>query len=187
MLSSDSPLWIVTSVARAQCTRMHSSTASSRFLWKARFCNSRICERLRYSDIGSWRIGHFALYTMIECDGISRLGFAKPFQHGSAPIEELSPTKRKALIACLQGDGLLYKRSGTWTSSHTGPHADRFAGVTVADLSRDGLLEITTIHKYASARLTPRGVWFAQAATNHLGTNVADITDARSGASCFRR
>jgi hypothetical protein len=38
-------------------------------------------------------------------------------------------------------------------------------------------LEITTIHKYASARLTPRGLWFAQAVSNHLGTNVADTID----------
>jgi hypothetical protein len=117
---------------------------------------------------------------MIERDGISRLGFAKPFQHGPAPIEELSPTKRKALIACFQGDGLLYKRSGTWTSSHTGPHADRFAGVTVADLSRDGFLEITTIHKYASARLTPRGIWFAQELVNPLASDFGGFTDART-------
>ena len=51
------------------------------------------------------------------------------------------------------------------------------SGVTVGDLSRNGLLEITTIHKYTSARLTPRGVWFAQAVANHLGTNVADTID----------
>ena len=51
--------------------------------------------------------------------------FAKPFQHdGLAPIDELSPTKRKALIACFQGDGLLYKRSGTQTSSNADPHAE---------------------------------------------------------------
>jgi len=181
MHSGDSALRIVTSIAPAECARMQSSPVSSCFLWKAQFCNSRICERPRYSDIGWWRTGHFALHTMIEHDGISRSEFAKPFKHnGLAPIEELSPTKRKALIACFQGDGLLYKRSGTWTSSNTGPHMDRFSGVTVADLSRDGLLEITIIHKYASARLTARGVWFAKAVANHPGTNVADTIEGRS-------
>jgi hypothetical protein len=103
---------------------------------------------------------------------------------GVAPIEELSPTKRRALVTCLQGGGIIYKRSGTWTSSYTGPHEDHISGVTVADLSRDGLLAITTLHKHASARLTPRGVWFAQAVANHLATSGANITDARIGRVC---
>jgi hypothetical protein len=85
-----------------------------------------------------------------------------------APIEELSPTKRRALIACFQGGGTLYKRSGTWTSSNTGVHADRILGITVADLSRDGLITITTFHKQASASLTPRGIWFAEELINSL-------------------
>jgi hypothetical protein len=118
---------------------------------------------------------YFALRAMIEPGCISRSEPAKPFQHdGLAPIEELSPAKRKALLACLQGEGILYKRSGVWTSSKVGPHADRFSGVTVADLSRDGLLAITIIHKYASARLTSRrGVWFAHAITNACGPGQA--------------
>ena len=91
-------------------------------------------------------------------------------QDRRAPIEELSLIKRKALVACLQGNGILYKRSGTWTSSSTGSHADRISGITVADLSRDGLLAITTLHKHASTRLTPRGVWFAQTIINVLPT-----------------
>jgi hypothetical protein len=107
--------------------------------------------------------------------------FAKPLQRdGQPPIEELSSTKRKALIACWQGGGILYKRSGTWTSSHTGVHADRISGVTVADRSRDGLLTITTFHKHASAHLTPRGIWFAEELLNPLASDLGGFTDART-------
>jgi len=82
-----------------------------------------------------------ALLMIIERSG--KLSPEQSCQHDRrAPFEELSLIKRKALVACLQGDGILYKRSGAWTSSNVGPHADRFSGVTVADLSRDGLLEI---------------------------------------------
>jgi len=37
-----------------------------------------------------------------------------------------------------------------------------FDGITIADLSRDGMLTLTVIGKSASARLTARGSWFAR-------------------------
>jgi hypothetical protein len=80
-----------------------------------------------------------------------------------APIEDLSVTKQKALILCLEGDGTLHKRSGAWTP-HWEPHEARVSGVTVADLARDSLLTIVVREKRASACLTSRGAWFAQTA-----------------------
>jgi hypothetical protein len=34
--------------------------------------------------------------------------------------------------------------------------------MTIADLARDGLLTVNVVGKSASARLTPRGAWFAR-------------------------
>ena len=85
-----------------------------------------------------------------------------------APIAELSPIKRRALVICFEGDGMLHKCSGAWTSACAGAHQERIHGITVADLSRDGLLTITVANKQASARLTARGIWFAQMAAHDL-------------------
>ena len=72
---------------------------------------------------------------------------------------------------------MLYKRSGKWTPLYVGSYEDCISGITVADLSRDGLLAITTFHKHASARLTARGIWFAQTVADHLASDVAGIID----------
>jgi hypothetical protein len=85
-----------------------------------------------------------------------------------APVAQLSLTKQKALVICLEGGGVLYKRSGVWTSSREGLGEHRIRGVTVADLSRDGLLSISVAEKCWSARLTPRGSWFARTAASDL-------------------
>jgi hypothetical protein len=101
----------------------------------------------------------------------------RSLQHDQrAPIEELSPIKRRALVACLQGDGVLYRRFGKWIP-YAGSYEDCVSGITVADLSRDGLLAISTFHKHASARLTARGMWFAQTVADHLASDVAEVTD----------
>src|SRR5436305_14483344 len=102
-------------------------------------------------------------------DRIDELGSRSPASvqdEPRAPIEKLSPTKRRALAICFEGDGMLHKRSGAWTSACAGSRQERIHGTTVADLSRDGLLTITVADKQASARLTARGIWFARAAAH---------------------
>ena len=81
-----------------------------------------------------------------------------------APTAILSPAKRTALIACLKGGGSLHKRYGVWVSEAAGTDDKPVSGMTVADLSRDGMLTITTLGKSASAQLTTRGSWFARTA-----------------------
>ena len=81
-----------------------------------------------------------------------------------APTAILSPAKRTALIACLKGGGTLHKRHGAWGSEAAGADDKPVSGMTVADLSRDGMLTITTLGKSASAQLTTRGSWFARTA-----------------------
>ena len=83
-----------------------------------------------------------------------------------APISILSPAKRAALIACLIGGGTLHKQRGVWTPASDGPFDKHIAGITVADLSRDGMLTITMLSKHASAHLTTRGSWFARTAAS---------------------
>jgi hypothetical protein len=85
-----------------------------------------------------------------------------------APIAELTPTKRKALIVCLEGGGVLYKHFGVWSPSRESLGEHRIYGITVADLGRDGLLSIGVVDDCATARLTPRGSWFARAAASSL-------------------
>jgi hypothetical protein len=82
--------------------------------------------------------------------------------HRPAPIAILSPAKRAALIAFLHGDGTLHKSRGVWIAQPATVSARRIYGMTIADLARDGMLTVTVIRKNASARLTPRGTWFAQ-------------------------
>src|SRR5262249_34091764 len=67
-----------------------------------------------------------------------------------APIAILSPAKRNALVACFNAGGL-HKKDGASVS-----------GMTTADLARDGMLTVTTNHRFGSARLTGRGNWFAR-------------------------
>jgi hypothetical protein len=90
------------------------------------------------------------------------------FNEARAPIDILSPAKRAALIACLNGDGVLHKRYGVWSPSCVGTLEARIAGVTAADLSRDGMLIVTVIRRSASARLTARGAWFARTAATEI-------------------
>jgi hypothetical protein len=62
-----------------------------------------------------------------------------------APIEILSTAKRSALIACVKGGGTLHKRHGAWGSEAAGADDKPVAGMTVADLSRDGMLTLTAL------------------------------------------
>jgi hypothetical protein len=79
-----------------------------------------------------------------------------------APISILTPAKRAALIACLNGGGTLEKQRGVWTPSSAGPCDKRISGITVADLGRDGMLSLNMLGRHASAQLTTRGSWFAR-------------------------
>jgi hypothetical protein len=81
-----------------------------------------------------------------------------------APTAILSPAKRAALLACLKGGGILHKRHGAWVSEAASADDKPVSGMTVADLSRDGMLTITMLGKSASAKLTTRGSWFARTA-----------------------
>ena len=85
-----------------------------------------------------------------------------------APTDVLSPTKRAALIACLNGGGSLHKRCGAWAAS-SGSACDKpISGITVADLGRDGMLTLCRLAGSASARLTARGSWFARTAVTEM-------------------
>jgi hypothetical protein len=75
-----------------------------------------------------------------------------------APIAILSPAKRNALVACFNAGGL-HKKEGAW---HGPPGGKPVSGMTTADLARDGMLTVTTNHRFGSARLTERGNWFAR-------------------------
>jgi hypothetical protein len=75
-----------------------------------------------------------------------------------AQIAILSTAKRNALLACFNAGGL-HKKDGAW---HGAPGGKPVSGVTVADLTRDGMLTLTTGHGLACARLTERGSWFAR-------------------------
>jgi len=78
-----------------------------------------------------------------------------------APTAILSPAKRAALCACLEG-GILVRQVGVWTSPSAGPVYRPISGVTVADLGRDGMLALNILRGSASAKLTGRGSWFAR-------------------------
>ena len=75
-----------------------------------------------------------------------------------APIGDLSPSKRNALVACFNAGGL-NKKDGAW---HGAPGVKAISGITIADLARDGMLAVTTKHRNGSAQLTGRGNWFAR-------------------------
>ena len=81
-----------------------------------------------------------------------------PVREGRAPVAELSPSKRHALVSCFKAGGLS-KKDGAWH----GPHGGKpISGITTADLARDGMLTLTVQQRNGSARLTERGNWFAQ-------------------------
>ena len=70
----------------------------------------------------------------------------------------LSLAKRTALIECLNNNGLV-RQKGCWRgSSESRP----ISGMTVADLSRDGLLTIAADRRGGLAQLTDRGDWCAR-------------------------
>jgi hypothetical protein len=79
-----------------------------------------------------------------------------------APVAILSPAKRTALLAFLDGDGTLHKSRGAWIAQPGILSGARIYGMTIADLAREGMLTLTVTRKDATARLTPRGKWFAQ-------------------------
>ena len=108
------------------------------------------------------KIGETASFTKLVSPPASY-----PLNEPRAPISILTPAKRAALIACLTG-GTLHKRRGVWTSSLADPCDKRISGVTVADLSRDGMLTLTILGRHASAHLTTRGSWFARTAVTAM-------------------
>ena len=75
-----------------------------------------------------------------------------------AAISLLSPAKQTALIQAFNNDGL-QKQKGCWRGSSD---SKPISGLTVADLSRDGMLTVTKIRQCGSAQLTERGSWFAR-------------------------
>src|SRR5499425_2108782 len=74
------------------------------------------------------------------------------------PIAILSPAKRNALVAGFSAGGL-HKKGGAW---HGPPGGKPVSGMTTADLARDGMLTVTTNHRFGSAQLTERGNWFVR-------------------------
>jgi hypothetical protein len=102
----------------------------------------------------------------------SELNSAAPLQllaphEPRAPTAVLSPAKRAALTACLNG-GILQKRSGVWSAPSAGISDRPIFGVTVADLGRDGMLTLSMLDGRASARLTARGIWFARTVVTEM-------------------
>ena len=87
-----------------------------------------------------------------------------------APIANLSPAQRNALVACINAGGL-YKQAGAWH----GPFGGKpLSGATIADLARDGMLTVTTNHLLGSAQLTARGNWYARTLIHHAETAIRE-------------
>jgi hypothetical protein len=80
-----------------------------------------------------------------------------------APVADLSPAKRNALLVCLN-TGRLYRKAG---ARHGSCEGKPLSGVTIADLARDGLLAVEKTDRFASAQLTERGTWFARTLLQH--------------------
>lgn len=97
-----------------------------------------------------------------------------------APTVVLSPAKRAALRACLNG-GILERRCGVWTSPSASACDRPVSGITVADLGRDGLLILTILRGSASATLTTRGTWFARTVVSEDGPMGAPLASASAG------
>jgi hypothetical protein len=149
-------------------------------LWIADFCNSLANCIMAYWNLRLWRSQHSTLekgQIIMFAEKASELHRA-PIVPASgqqlapneqpAPIENLSTAKRAALIACLKGGGTLHKRYGVWVAEAAGPQDKPVAGITVADLSRDGMLTLRLLGKSASAQLTPRGSWFARTGASEI-------------------
>jgi hypothetical protein len=149
-------------------------------LWIADLCNSLAYAMVAYGSLVLWRSEHSKLekgQIIMFTQKASEL-HRPPFVPASgqqlaaneqpAPIENLSTAKRAALIACLKGGGTLHKRYGAWVAEAATPGDKPVAGITVADLSRDGMLTLTVLGKRASAQLTPRGSWFARTGASEI-------------------
>jgi hypothetical protein len=67
-----------------------------------------------------------------------------------AATVSLSPAKRAALVACFNG-GSLHKRDGVWKGLFPTTFDKPVAGVTVADLARDGMLMLSMLPGCESA------------------------------------
>ena len=91
-----------------------------------------------------------------------------------APTAHLSPTKRAALITCINGDGTLHKCQGVWKPSLASGCDKPIFGVTVADLSREGMMTVIVLRKNGVARLTLRGSWFARTAATEMAEQNID-------------
>ena len=78
------------------------------------------------------------------------------------------------MIACLNG-GSLHKLCGVWAAPSADAGDKPIAGVTIADLRRDGMLILTMLRGSAYARLTARGNWFAQTVATELAERAASI------------
>ncbi len=96
---------------------------------------------------------------MTDITALSRVPLLGP-NEPHAPIAILSTAKRAALVACLAA-GSLCKQGRMWTLP-CGPNEKPIANTTIADLGRQGMLAITVLGRNRSARLTPRGSWFAR-------------------------
>src|SRR2546430_17232538 len=71
-----------------------------------------------------------------------------------APTDVLSPTKRAALIACLNGGGSLHKRCGAWAARLASACVKPTFGITLADLGGDGMPTLCRLAGASSARPT---------------------------------
>src|SRR5437870_7848620 len=107
-----------------------------------------------------------------EPNSLAPLVFLAP-DEPRAPTDRLSPTKRAALIACLNGGGSLLKRRGAWAAPLASACDKPIFGITVADLGRDGMLTRSMLDGNASARLTTRGNWFARTVVTEMAERSA--------------
>jgi hypothetical protein len=107
-----------------------------------------------------------------EPNSSTRLQLLAPDER-RAPIDGLSPIKQYALAACFNA-GELRKKDGAWH----GPSNKRpLAGVTVADLVREGMLTVTNNQRMRSAQLTTRGNWFARTLLDDAATDRRSLGD----------
>src|SRR5262245_56080416 len=83
-----------------------------------------------------------------------------------APIASLSSQKREAVVGFLSCGGSRRKQDGVWISASGRPGDKPIAGVTIADLGREGMLTLTVLLESASSQLTTRGSWFARTAAS---------------------
>jgi hypothetical protein len=70
---------------------------------------------------------------------------------------------------------MLHRHKGAWVPNTATKDEKRISGVTVADLARDGLLNLDIKRVYA--QLTVRGSWFARTAADELTMGRAGSKD----------